>query len=121
MLDVLLGMMHAREAFGTRIAYSMLHRELCHLLGSHSIDWVFNVCVMLLQTVPSMALQRAYSAAAAIDGRIIIAGGMAHETCRVEGFEIYDPNSSTWADLSIPLERKEQRPFLAACALPRHS
>ncbi len=102
----------------------MLDCEFCHLHCYPALlafEQISIVCLMVMQTVPSMALQRAYSAAAALDGRIIIAGGMAHETCRVEGFEVFDPSSSTWADLSIPLERKEQRPFLAACALPRQS
>ena len=71
----------------------------------------------LLQSVPSMALQRAYSAAAAVNGRIVIAGGMAHESARVDTFEVYDVDSNRWTDLAMPPERKQQRPFLAACVL----
>ena len=68
-----------------------------------------------------MALQRAYSAAMALNGRIVIAGGMADEASRVDTFEIFDPDTSGWTELSMPPERKQQRPFLAACVLLRQS
>ena len=65
-----------------------------------------------------MAAQRAYSAAATVGGRIFIAGGM-NESNRVDGFEVFDPNSLAWTELPVPPEQKRQRPFLAACVLPR--
>lgn len=64
-----------------------------------------------------MQAPRAYGAAAAVGGKILLAGGMAAES-QNDTIEVFDPSRFSWAEIAPPAHQIWQRAFLTACVLP---
>jgi hypothetical protein len=64
-----------------------------------------------------MQSARAYGAAAAVGGKILVAGGMKAELTN-DTIEVFDASRFTWAEIPPPGHRSWQRAFLTACVLP---
>ena len=69
-----------------------------------------------VQALTPMKVGRAYGAAAAVGGKLLVAGGMASEN-QNDTIEVFDPSRYTWDDVALP-DENWQRAFLTACVLP---